>query len=405
MGQGAGAQDERTPGMKIHEYQAKELFGRYGIPVPKGVVARTVWEALSAAVALGGPPVVVKAQTYAGGRGKAGGIRVAHTMEEVEAAASALINSNLVTVQTGPEGQPVDCLLVEEAVRTAGELYVGITIDRSKKRPALIVSGNGGIEIERLVAESPEKVIVEHIDPAFGLRPFQASAVFFGLDLPRGIAGRLASLALALYRLFTACDCSIAEINPLAVTEDGAIKALDAKVAIDDNALFRQPELTALGSARPENSLEAQGRKAGLNYIKLKGNVGCMVNGAGLAMATMDLIKLAGAEPANFLDVGGGATSAMVKEGLRILLSDPDVKLLFVNIFGGILRCDTLAEGLAAGAKELAIDLPVIVRLEGTNKEQGQKILAASGIGFIPAAGLKEAVECIQAEMVKGRLT
>jgi succinyl-CoA synthetase beta subunit len=391
--------------MKIHEYQAKDLFGRYGIPVPKGVVARTVAEALSAAEALGGRPVIVKAQTYAGGRGKAGGIRVAHTMEEVVAAASALINSNLVTAQTGPEGQPVDCLLVEEAVRAAGELYVGITIDRSKKRPALIVSGSGGVEIERLAAESPEKVIVEHIDPAFGLRLFQASAVFFGLDLPGGLVGSLASLALALYRLFTACDCSIVEINPLAVTEDGAIKALDAKVAIDDNALFRQPELTALGSARPENSLEAQGRKAGLNYIKLKGNVGCMVNGAGLAMATMDLIKLAGAEPANFLDVGGGATSAMVKEGLRILLSDPDVKLLFVNIFGGILRCDTLAEGLAAGAKELAIDLPVIVRLEGTNKEQGQKILAASGIGFIPAAGLKEAVECIQAEMVKGRLT
>jgi succinyl-CoA synthetase beta subunit len=389
--------------MKIHEYQAKELFGKYGIPVPKGIVARTVAEALSAAGALDGPPVVVKAQTHAGGRGKAGGIRVARTVEEVEAAASDLLNRSLVTAQTGPEGQPVDCLLVEEAVRVARELYVGITIDRAKKRPALIVSGSGGVEIEKLAAESPGKVIVEYIDPAFGLRPFQASAAFFGLDVAPGLVGRLASLAVTLYRLFTACDCSIVEINPLAITEAGGIKALDAKVAIDDNALFRQPELAALSSSGPENSLEEQGRKAGLNYIKLKGNVGCMVNGAGLAMATMDLIKLAGAEPANFLDVGGGATSGMVKEGLRILLSDPDVKLLFVNIFGGILRCDTLAEGIAAGAKELAIDLPVIVRLEGTNKEQGQKILASSGIGFIPAASLKEAVERIRAEMGRGR--
>ncbi len=386
--------------MKIHEYQAKELLRRYGISVPTGFTAKSVEDAAAAAKVLAAFPVAVKAQTYAGGRGKAGGIRIAHSIEEVEAAASALLGARLVTAQTGPEGQPVDCLLIEEAVDAAMELYVGLTIDRAKKCPALIVSASGGVEIEELAAESHELVKVEYIDPAFGLLPFQASASFFSLDIPLKLVGALASCALALYKLFKECDCSIVEINPLAVTEAGRISALDAKVVIDDNALFRQPALAALAAVDDENSLEAQGRKAGLNYIKLKGNVGCMVNGAGLAMATMDLIKLAGAEPANFLDVGGGATSAMVKEGLRILLSDPDVKLLFVNIFGGILRCDTLAEGIAAGAKEFPIRVPVVVRLEGTNKEQGQKILAASGIRFIPAASLKEAVGSIRVEMM-----
>jgi succinyl-CoA synthetase beta subunit len=389
--------------MKIYEHQVKDLFRKYAIPVPKGIVARTVSEAVSAARSLGSLPVVVKAQTHAGGRGKAGGILVAATLEEAEAAASALLGRNLVTDQTGPEGQPVNALLIEERVEAARELYLGLTIDRAKKCPALIVCGKGGVEIEELARQEPDKVVVEHIDPAFGLRPFQASRPFFSLEIPPGTVGALASVAMALYRLFLASDGSILEINPLVLTDAGAIVALDAKMTIDDNALFRQPDLVSLSDPGSESGLEAEARKAGLNYIKLKGNVGCMVNGAGLAMATMDLIKLAGAEPANFLDVGGGATSEMVKEGLRILLSDPDVQLLFINVFGGILRCDVLARGLAAGAEELSVKLPVIVRLEGTNKEKGQEILAASGISFVSVGSLKEAAERIKCEMGRGR--
>lgn len=389
--------------MKIYEYQAKELFRRYGIPVPRGIVAKTPQEAVSAARFLNALPVVVKAQIYAGGRGKAGGIRVAGSLDEVKEAASVLLNCSLVTAQTGPEGQPVNCLLIEEAVPVAGDLYVGITVDRAKRCPVLIVSKEGGAEIEKLAEDAPEKIVVEPADPAFGLRPFQATRAFFSLGLPHRIVSSSASLAMSLYRLFVQEDCSIAEINPLSVTESGEITALDARITLDDNGLFRHPDIASLSDAAQEQGLEAEARKAGLNYIKLKGNVGCMVNGAGLAMATMDLIKLAGAEPANFLDVGGGATVAMIKEGLRILLADRDVKLLFINIFGGILRCDVLAEGVTAGAKELDIRLPVVVRLEGTNKEKGREIFAFSGISFIPAGSLKEAVERIKAEVEKLR--
>jgi succinyl-CoA synthetase beta subunit len=387
--------------MKIYEHQAKELFQRYGIPVPRGLVAKTPQGAVSAARSLETLPIVVKAQTFAGGRGRAGGIRLAGSLDEVEAAASALLNRKLVTAQTGPDGQQVNSLLIEEAVPIDRELYLGITIDRAKRCVALIVSKEGGVEIEKLAVKAPAKIVVEPVNPAFGLRPFQASRAFFSLGLPHRIVSLSASRAMALYKLFVENDCSIAEINPLVVTESGEITALDAKITIDDNALFRHPDLASLNDAAQEQGLEAEARKVGLNYIKLKGNVGCMVNGAGLAMATMDLIKVAGAEPADFLDVGGGATAAMIKEGLRVLLADRDVKLLFINIFGGILRCDVLAEGVTAAAKDLDIRLPVVVRLEGTNKEKGREILASSGISFIAVDSLKEGAERIKREVEK----
>ncbi len=385
--------------MKIYEYQAKDVLRRYAIPVPRGFIAKTPQEAISAAQSLETLPVVVKAQIFAGGRSRAGGIRVAGSLDEVEKAASALLDRILVTPQTGPDGQKVGCLLVEETLPIDRELYLGITIDRAKRCPVLVVSGEGGVEIEKLAAEAPLKIAIEPIDPAFGLRPFQASRAFFSTGLPHRIVRLAASHAMALYKLFMENDCSIAEINPLAVTESGEIAALDAKITIDDNALFRNPDLALLGEAGQEEGPEAEARKIGLNYIKLRGNVGCMVNGAGLAMATMDLIKLAGAEPANFLDVGGGATAAMIREGLGILLADTDVKLLFINIFGGILRCDVLAEGVAAGAKDLDIRLPVVVRLEGTNKEKGRDILASSGMSFLAVDSLKEGAERIRSEV------
>jgi len=387
--------------MKIYEYQAKDVFRRYGIPVPRGSAAKTPREAASAARSLETLPVVVKAQICAGGRGRAGGIRVAGSLDEVEKAASALLGRSLVTLQTEPDGQKVDCLLVEEALPIDRELYLSITIDRAKKCPVLIVSGEGGVEIEKLALETPEKIVTEPIDPAFGLRPFQASRAFFSTGLRHRIVSLAASHAMALYKLFVENDCSLAEINPLAVTESGEMAALDAKMTIDDSALFRHPDLALLGESANGQGLEAKARKAGLNYIKLKGNVGCMVNGAGLAMATMDLIKLIGAEPANFLDVGGGATPAMIREGLRILLADGDVKLLFINIFGGILRCDVLAEGVAAGAKDLGIRLPVVVRLEGTNKQKGRDMLASSGMSFLAVDSLKEGAERIRRELEK----
>lgn len=381
--------------MKIYEHEAKDLFTRYGIAVPKGSVARTLEEASLAAVSLGTFPVVLKAQIYAGGRGKAGGIKVAGSADEVTASAASLLGRRLVTAQTGEDGQPVLRLLVEEVIPVKKELYLGITIDRSARRPMIIASGEGGMEIEKLAVEAPEKIVKEHTDPAFGLRPFQASRISYALGMEGPLVSRGAALLLNLFRLFVEKDCSVAEINPLVVTEKGDLVALDGKINIDDNALFRHHDLAALRDVAQEERLEVQARELGLNYIKLKGNVGCMVNGAGLAMATMDLIKLVGAEPANFLDVGGGATEAMIREGLRIILSDRDVKLLFINIFGGILRCDTLARGVAEAAKVLNIGLPIVVRLEGTNKEMGQEILSSSGLSFIFVSSMREAAKKI----------
>ena len=385
--------------MKIHEYQAKALFEAYGIPVPRRRVAKTPREAFEAARAIGTLPVVLKAQIHAGGRGKGGGIKVIQRIAEVEAAASELLGRQLVTLQTGPEGKPVGTILVEEAMDVKKEVYLGIVIDRSRESLVVLASAEGGMEIERVVAESPEKVFTEVVDPAVGLRPFQANRIAFSLGFAPSLAKKASGIILKLYQLFNEKDCSLAEINPLVVTENGIV-ALDAKLNFDDNALFRHPDIASLRDTSQEAPLEVEAFQHRLNYIKLQGNVGCMVNGAGLAMATMDLIKLAGAEPANFLDVGGGATSDMVKHGVRILLSDPDVKMIFIYVFGGILRCDTVATGVVEAAKELEIKHPIVIRLEGTNVEQGRKILADSGLRFTVAAGMGDAAKKV-AKIVK----
>lgn len=379
--------------MKIHEFQAKTLFHDYAIPIPRGIVAKTVNDAVQAGTTLGRFPLVVKSQIHAGGRGKGGGIRVVADPAELEKAALDLLGKRLVTPQTGEEGKPVQTLLIEEALEIVRELYLGIVIDRGKACPVVLASAEGGMEIEKLAAESPEKVITEEIDPVVGLRPFQANRVFFGLNLEGTFLRKVTGLIVGLYRLFIEKDCSLVEINPLVVTRGGELVALDGKINIDDNALYRHPDMRGLRDISQENPLEVEANKYNLNYIKLRGNVGCMVNGAGLAMATMDLIKLVGAEPANFLDVGGGATTEMVREGLKILLYDPDVKVIFVNIFGGILRCDTLARGVVEAAQELAITLPMVVRLEGTNVDVGRRILAESGLTFTVAQGMKDAAE------------
>jgi succinyl-CoA synthetase beta subunit len=378
--------------MKIHEYQAKALFAAYGIPTPRGKVARTVEEAFRAAQEIGTVPVVLKAQIHAGGRGKGGGIRVIQSVAEVKVAARELLGSRLVTPQTGPEGKPVSVVLVEEVLDVKKELYVGIAIDRSRERLMVLASAEGGMEIEEVAVEHPEKVFTEVVDPAVGLRPFQANRIAFSLGLDSTLARKASGIILKLYRLFIDKDCSLVEINPLVVIKDGLV-ALDAKLNVDDNALYRQADIASLRDSSQESPLEVEASRYRLNYIKLRGNVGCMVNGAGLAMATMDLIKSVGAEPANFLDVGGAATSDMVKQGVRILLSDPDVKLIFIYIFGGILRCDTVAGGVTEAAKELEIKLPLLIRLEGTNVEEGRKILADSGLRFIGAQNMDDAAK------------
>ena len=388
--------------MKIYEYQAKELFRTYGIGVPKGAIARSPAEAVEVAKAIGSTPLVIKAQIHAGGRGKAGGIQVVDTSEQVSAVTSRLLHKKLVTPQTGPEGRPVNAVLVEEALAIERELYIGFTVDRARACVVLLASAEGGVDIEKVAAETPEKVVTELIDPGVGLRSFQVSRLCFALGLDGKSIKPMSSLITNLYRLFMEKDCSHAEINPLVLTKEAGLLALDAKITFDDNALFRHPDVLALRDPAQEDPLEVEASRYNLNYIKLRGNVGCMVNGAGLAMATMDLIKLIGAEPANFLDVGGGATAEMIREGLRILLSDKDVKVVFINIFGGILRCDTLAQGVTEAARELNITLPVVIRLEGTNVELGRKILAESGLAFSPASSMKEAAEMVSALLKLG---
>jgi succinyl-CoA synthetase beta subunit len=385
--------------MKIHEYQAKALFEAYGIPIPRRRVAKTTGEAFDAAQEINTFPVVLKAQIHAGGRGKGGGIKVIQRIAEVEPAASELLGRRLVTPQTGPEGKPVDAILVEEALDVKKEVYLGIVIDRSRESLVVLASAEGGMEIEQVAAKSPEKVFTEVVDPAVGLRPFQANRIAFSLGLDPSLVRKFTGIILKLYQLFNEKDCSLAEINPLVVTENGIV-ALDAKLNFDDNALYRHPDIASLRDTSQEAPLELEAFQHRLNYIKLQGNVGCMVNGAGLAMATMDLIKLAGAEPANFLDVGGGATSDMVKHGVRILLSDPDVKMIFIYVFGGILRCDTMARGVIEAAKELEIKHPIVIRLEGTNVELGRKILAESGLNFTVAVGMGDAATKV-AKLVK----
>jgi succinyl-CoA synthetase beta subunit len=374
--------------MKIHEYQAKQFFKDYNIPVPKGMTAETVEEALDAASAIGSFPLVIKAQVHAGGRGKGGGIKRVNDIDELRYTASEMLGKMLVTPQTGIEGRPIDRILIEEALDIKKEIYTGITIDRSKACAILLMSPKGGMEIENIAALSPEEVFVENVDPYIGLRDFQAKRICYCLELDQSFLNEASNIAMNLYRLFIEKDCSLAEINPLVTTGRGELVALDAKITFDDNALFRHSDVSALRDYHQENALEVEASKYNLNYIKLKGNVGCMVNGAGLAMATMDLIKHIGAEPANFLDVGGGATARMITEGLKILLSDKEVKVIFINIFGGILRCDTLATGLVDAAREFGINLPVVVRLEGTNIEKGKTILEASGFRFTISEGM-----------------
>jgi succinyl-CoA synthetase beta subunit len=379
--------------MKIHEYQAKEILKKFGVAVPKGRVAFTAEEAVEVAKEIGGSAWVVKAQIHAGGRGKAGGIKLAKSIEEVYDYAKNMIGSKLVTYQTGPEGKIVRKVLVEEALNIQKELYVGVTLDRSTSRNVVMVSSEGGVEIEQVAMESPEKILKEYVDPKVGFMPYQARRLAFGLGLDGEAFKNAMKFLLALYKAYEETDASLAEINPLVLTTDGQVLALDAKMNFDDNALFRHPEIVEMRDIDEEDLLEVEASKYNLNYIRLNGNVGCMVNGAGLAMATMDLIKLAGGEPANFLDVGGGAKTETVEQGFRIILSDPNVKAILINIFGGIVRCDRVAMGVVEAAKKVGVNVPVVIRLEGTNAEEGARILKESGLNFIVANGFKDAAE------------
>jgi len=376
--------------MKIHEYQAKAVLAKYGVSVPRGGVAFTAEQARSIAENLGGP-VVVKAQIHAGGRGKGGGVKLAKDARQAEAVARGIIGMQLVTHQTGPLGRKVEKVLVEEAMEITKELYVGAVIDRSSERPVVMASEAGGMEIEEVAARSPERILREAVDPAVGLRPFQARKLVFGLNLSSELVSQGVAFVTNLYKAFEQEDCSLAEINPLVVTADGRLLALDAKMNFDDNALFRHKDVAGMRDITEEAPLEVEASKYGLNYIKLDGNIGCMVNGAGLAMATMDIIKLAGAEPANFLDVGGGADVEAIKNAFRILVSDESVKGVLINIFGGILRCDRLAQGVVEASRELDVRFPMVVRIEGTNMEEGQRILRGSGLDFAVADGMKDA--------------
>jgi succinyl-CoA synthetase beta subunit len=379
--------------MKIHEYQAKQIMGNYNIPIPKGGVADTAEAARDVAAGIGGNLFVVKAQVHAGGRGKGGGIKTADSPAGVEKLAKAMLGSNLVTPQTGAEGKQVNKVLVEEGIAIDREIYLGIAVDRANECPVIIASSEGGMEIEALAKTSPEKIIKEKVDFSVGLRAFQLGKIAFALNLDAPLRKQATQLISALYKLFIDKDCSLAEINPLVITKGGQLIALDAKLNFDDNGLYRHKDIAGLRDIMEEDPLEVEASKHNLNYIKLDGNVGCMVNGAGLAMATMDLVKLAGGDPANFLDVGGGATSDMVKSAMKILISDPKVKAIFINIFGGILRCDTLATGLVEGISEVDVKLPLVIRMEGTNVEIGRKILNESGLKLIVSSTMREAAQ------------
>jgi succinyl-CoA synthetase beta subunit len=383
--------------MKIHEFQAKAILTEFGVPVPRGRVASTPAEAKAVADELGGT-VVVKAQIHAGGRGKGGGVKLAKSSDEAERVAAQILGMMLRTHQTGPEGQRVKRVLVEEGMDIRQELYLGIVIDRKVGLPVLMASSAGGMEIEEVARTRPEAIVKVHVDPATGIRGFHTRKLGFGLGLRGDQLKAAGDFLTRLYQAFERKDCSLAEINPLVVTGDGRLLALDAKMNFDDNALFRHPEIQALRDLDEESPLEVEASKFSLNYIKLDGTVGCMVNGAGLAMATMDIIKLAGGEPANFLDVGGGASAEQIENAFRILISDPRVKAVLINIFGGILRCDRLAEGVIKAVKNLGVRLPIVIRMEGTNVELGQQMLRESGLNFLAAKGMKDAaVKAVEA--------
>lgn len=379
--------------MKIHEYQAKMLFQKYGIPIPEGKVAFTTDEAVGVAEALNQFPVVVKAQIHAGGRGKGGGVKLAHSIEEVRSTSDKIIGMTLVTPQTGPEGKRVGKVLVEQGLDIKNELYLGIVPDRETAGIIIMTSEAGGMDIEAVAEKTPEKVIRVPIDPLLNIQPFQCRQAAFGLNLAPAAIKQFVPLLTKLYRLFVDYDCSLVEINPLVVTGDDTVIALDAKINFDDNALYRRKDVVEMRDLDEEDPTEIEASKFNLNYIKMDGNVGNMVNGAGLAMATMDIIKRAGAEPANFLDVGGGASEEMVENGFRIILSDKNVKGILINIFGGILRCDVLANGVVQAAKKVGINVPVVIRMEGTNVEEGRKILSESGLNLVTANDLRDAAE------------
>ncbi len=382
--------------MKIHEYQAKQILSQHGVAIPRGEVANTPDKVAEIAAKIG-PPVVLKAQIHAGGRGKGGGIKVAQSVDEARALAGNMIGMTLITHQTGPQGKAVKRLLVEEALGVARELYLGIVIDRARECSVIMASTEGGMEIEKVAAEHPELIFKEWIDPAAKLAGFQSRNLAFKLGLAGETFKQATKFLAALYRAFEATDASLAEINPLVVTNAGNVLALDAKMNFDDNAVARHPEIQALRDLDEEEPLEVEASKYSLNYIKLDGNVGCMVNGAGLAMATMDIIKYAGGMPANFLDVGGGVTEEAVTNAFKILVSDTSVKAALINIFGGIVRCDMIASGIVKAAKELGTKIPIVVRLEGTNVELGRQILKESGLAFTPAASMKDAAKKVVA--------
>ncbi len=387
--------------MKIHEYQSKELFKKYDIPIPNGGVAFSPEDAVAIAEKLDGYPVVVKAQIHAGGRGKGGGVKLAESSDEVRAVAQEIIGMNLVTHQTGPEGKLVKKILVEQGLNIEKELYLSVVPDRTTAKIVVMASEAGGMDIEEVAAKTPQKIIKISINPLLGIQAYHCRKVAYGLNLSPELIKPFGVMLRNLYQLFIAYDCSLVEINPLVITAKQTLIALDAKINFDDNALFRHKDVHQYRDLDEENPLEIEASKYNLNYINLDGNVGNMVNGAGLAMATMDLIKLAGAEPANFLDVGGGASAEMVEHGFRIILGDSNVKAILINIFGGILRCDVLAEGVVKAAKKTGIQVPVVVRMEGTNVEEGRRILGESGLNLITATDLKDAAAKV-AELVGG---
>lgn len=381
--------------MNIHEYQGKEILRKYGVTVPNGKVAFTVEEAVEAAKELGTDVCVVKAQIHAGGRGKAGGVKVAKNLDEVRTYANEILGKTLVTHQTGPEGKEVKRLLIEEGCDIKKEYYVGLVVDRATDRVVLMASEEGGTEIEEVAEKTPEKIFYEVIDPVVGLTGFQARRIAFNINIPKELVGKAAKFMLSLYRAFVENDCSIAEINPLVVTGDGNVMALDAKLNFDANALFKHKDIVEYRDLDEEDPKEIEASKYDLSYISLEGNIGCMVNGAGLAMATMDIIKHYGGDPANFLDVGGGATAEKVTEAFKIILSDENVKGIFVNIFGGIMKCDIIATGVVEAAKQVSLEVPLVVRLEGTNVELGKKILNESGLNIIAAESMADGAQKI----------
>jgi succinyl-CoA synthetase beta subunit len=392
-----GAVVQRDNDMKIHEYQAKAILAKYGVPVPEGEVVQTPADAAGVARRLGGGVSVVKAQIHAGGRGKGGGVKVVKSPDEAERAAGQILGMTLVTYQTGPRGQKVAKVLVEQGLQIKRELYLGVVIDRSSEKPVMMASQQGGVEIEQVAEETPDAIFKEYIHPGVGLAGYQARKLAFALGLEGPQIAQATKFMTAVWDAFRATDASLIEINPLIVTGDGTLLALDAKMTFDDNALYRHPDFKEMRDLSEEDPLEIEASRHSLNYIKLDGTIGCMVNGAGLAMATMDIIKLAGGEPANFLDVGGGANAEQIKNAFRILMSDTSVKAVLINIFGGILRCDVLAEGVIAAVRDLGVPVPIVIRMEGTNVEKGKQMLRDSGLDFTTADTMSEAAERVVA--------